>query len=241
MPLGNDGFFSMNELLNAENTSLFTNIDTKTILGKNLVLNFLGKIEFEIKALGFSDTANEIAEYYEFAKKQGGIVEFFSNPVIKMILQEMQDRNILKKYLKQRIFDDIEQEEIECFKNTYKNNEKLTEEIEKDKQEFLKQKRIKDKTIKEIMKENNISYEQAEKIYNKKSISINEFDKKMEEMFKGFLGEDFINTTPLDFLDTKSLDDFKKEEQKRSKKNNKKIKFDDSKQDENADSDNFWS
>ena len=91
MPLGNDGFFNMNQLANTSDTSCFTNINTKTILGKNLVLNFLGKIEFEIKALGFSDTANEIAEYYEEAKKQGGIVEFFSNPVIKMILQEIQN------------------------------------------------------------------------------------------------------------------------------------------------------
>ena len=230
MPLGNDGFFNMNSILNAEDTSFFTNTNTKTILGKNLVLNFIGKIEFEIKALGFSDTANDIAEYYEEAKNKGGIVEFFSNPVIKMILQEMQNRYVLKTYLKQRIFDEIEQQKIECFNNTYNNNEKITEELEKNKQEYLKQKRLEEKQIKKIMEQKNVSYEQAKEIYElqQQEEKINEID----EMFKGFLSDSFP-MKPFGF----ETDNFKKKKTQKSKK----IKFDDTQDDQNTDNDNFWS
>ena len=240
MPLGNDGFFNMNEFANTSDTSFFTNIDTKTILGKNLVLNFLGKIEFEIKALGFSDTANEIAEYYEEAKKQGGIVEFFSNPVIKMILQEIQNKTVLKNYLKQRIFDDIEQEKIKCFNNTYNNNEKITEDIEKEKQEFLKQKRLKDKKIKKIMEEKNVSYEQAKKIYEKDLQ--NSLNTKIDEIFKGFLSEGALEIDTCQPFNFK-IEDVNYEENKKNRfKKTKKIKLDnDTQDDQNTDNDNFWS
>ena len=165
-----------------KNDDLFTTTNTKSILGRNIVKNYLCQIEFEIRTMGYSDSANDIALYYENCKNFD-ILEFFANPVIKMILEEIQNMPTAKRYLKERIFDDIEQEKIENLNNLYNNNEKLTEKVENNKQEFLRLKELKNKKIKKIMKEKGMSFEQAEKELNKQA------KKKIEEVLQQGLSD----------------------------------------------------
>ena len=165
-----------------KNDDLFTTTNTKSILGRNIVKNYLCQIEFEIRTMGYSDSANDIALYYENCKNFD-ILEFFTNPVIKMILEEIQSMPTVKRYLKERIFDDIEQEKIENLNNLYNNNEKLTEKVENNKQEFLRLKELKNKKIKKIMKEKGISFEQAEKELSKQA------KKKIEEVLQQGLSD----------------------------------------------------
>ena len=63
--------------------------DINSVYGKNVIWNFLGKIKGEIKLMGYSNSANEIAEFYDKCKKSGEVAKFFTNPVINMILKEM--------------------------------------------------------------------------------------------------------------------------------------------------------
>lgn len=83
--------------------------DVTTLLGKNVVLNFVAQVNFELQILGWSKTADKIAEFYDSC---GGYCAFMSNPVVKMILDEMEYNPVVKKYLYQRIFQYIEQDKI---------------------------------------------------------------------------------------------------------------------------------
>ena len=53
------------------------------------------------------------------------MISFFTNPVIKMILSEIQYMPTLRTYLKNRIFDDIENDKRENLDNIYNNNEEI--------------------------------------------------------------------------------------------------------------------
>lgn len=46
--------------------NFFEMVDVNTIIGRNMLLNYVGKIGNEIQMLGYSDTSLEIAEFYEF-------------------------------------------------------------------------------------------------------------------------------------------------------------------------------
>lgn len=104
----NDDFNVLNELLGSNN-DLFQQ-DVTTLRGKNVVLDFIAQIDFEIRLFGWSKTASKIAEFHDTC---GGYCIFMYNPVVKMILNETEYNSTVKKYLYQRIFQYIEQDKIQ--------------------------------------------------------------------------------------------------------------------------------
>lgn len=177
MTFGNSMFgdFDIKSMM-ASDTNMFTDTDVKTILGRNIVKNYLSKIDFEIKTFGYSESSIEIIEFYEECKKKGGIVEFVLNPVIKMILDEIENMRTVKSYLKDRIFDDIEDEKSKSLDDLFNNNEEITEKINQEKQDYMLEKEIRRKEIIKIQKRYNCSFEEAEDIYeaHKRQLSMRE-------------------------------------------------------------------
>ena len=196
MAFGNSMFgdFDMKTLI-ASDTNMFTDTDVKTILGRNIVKNYLSKIDFEIKTFGYSESSIEIIEFYEECKKKGGIVEFVLNPVIKMILDEIENMRTVKYYLKDRIFDDIEDEKSKSLDDLFNNNEEITEKINQEKQNYMLEKEIRRKEIIKIQKIYNCSFEEAENIYeaHKRQLSICEQGNNMVNEMKSVFNmlEDF--------------------------------------------------
>lgn len=214
MTFGNSMFgdFDLKNILGNE-TNLFTNTDVKTILGRNIVKNYLSKIDFEIKTFGYSESSIDIIEFYEECKKSGGIVEFISNPVIKMILDEIQSMRVVKAYLKDRIFDDIEEEKAQNLENIFNNNEELSEKINQDKQDFMLQKEIRRKEIIKIQKKYNCSFEEAEKIYerHKQQLAMRELNENAKSELKSvfsMLGEFGLIDEPFDYNKKKNNDSY---------------------------------
>jgi hypothetical protein len=102
------------------------------ILDRNIILNFLGQIEFELGTAGFSSTANKIAEFYVAChKSSSGIALFFSNSVIKFIKEQIKHNFKLKNYLNERFFTPIEEERLRYLNYLYRNSEHLTKAINK--------------------------------------------------------------------------------------------------------------
>lgn len=187
--LDDNSFFSDMESLIQQNRPDVFKTNTKTILGKNIVLNFLGEIEFEIRSVGFSNVANEIAEFYEKCKKSGGIISFFNNPVVKMILVEIQHMPTVKSYLKTRIFDDIEREKVEVLNQTFKDNDKIREEQQVLKQDFVKKKVLYEREIGKIMKKYGCDRQEAEEKYKKFLLQqkTNKIEKELNKQFESYL------------------------------------------------------
>ena len=119
--------------------------DVNSVYGKNVIWNFLGKIKGEIKFMGYSNSANEIAEFYDKCKKSGEVAKFFTNPVINMILKEMIKDSTVKNYLEERIFDLIKKEQIQSLNNILENNTKKYTDLKIKEQEFIANKKIKEK------------------------------------------------------------------------------------------------
>lgn len=196
MTFGNSMFgdFDIKSMM-ASDTNMFTDTDVKTILGRNIVKNYLSKIDFEIKTFGYSESSIEIIEFYEECKKKGGIVEFVLNPVIKMILDEIENMRTVKYYLKDRIFDDIENEKSKSLDNLFNNNEEITEKINQEKQNYMLEKEIRRKEIIKIQKRYNCSFKEAENIYeaHKRQLSICEQGNNMANEMKSVFNmlEDF--------------------------------------------------
>ena len=162
--IGSSDFFDF-DILEQDNLSFFTSTNIKTVLGKNQVLNFVDKMNFELKMFDFSETALNIAEFYEESKNTKGIISFYQNQVIQMILYVIENYPELKKYLYERIFDSIEQDKIKCLDNTFKNNEEIYQKTQKQVNKFVEQKAIYEKQIKKIMKEKKCDRKTAELIY----------------------------------------------------------------------------
>ena len=141
-------FNILNELLGSNN-DLFQQ-DVTTLRGKNVVLDFVAQIDFEIRLFGWSKTASKIAEFYDTC---GGYCAFMSNPVVKMILDETEYNSAVKKYLYQRIFQYIEQDKIKDLDRIFNNNECLTNDIKAKEDKYIE---LQDKVNREI-KERSIS------------------------------------------------------------------------------------
>lgn len=135
MFIDNDDFGLPSDLFE-DNDNLFKQ-NINTILGKNVVLNFVARVNFEILNLGWSQTANKIAKFYDSCNSY---ITFMSNPVVKMILEEIEYIPATKKYLNQRIFQYIEKDKIKDLDRLYKNSERITEDIksEEDRRQQLK-------------------------------------------------------------------------------------------------------
>ena len=177
--IGSSDFFDF-DISEQDNLSFFTKTNIKTVLGKNQVLNFIDKMNFELKMFDFSETALNIAEFYDDTKNTKGIVSFYQNQVIQMILYVIEDYPNLKKYLYERIFDNIEEDKIKCLDDTFKNNEEIYNKTQEQVNKFVEQKAIYEKKIKKIMKEHKCDRKTAELIYE------NEKLKKMAQK-QGFM------------------------------------------------------
>jgi hypothetical protein len=167
--IGSSDFFDF-DISEQDNLSFFTKTNIKTVLGKNQVLNFVDKMNFELKMFDFSETALNIAEFYEESKNTKGIISFYQNQVIQMILYVIEDYPNLKKYLYERIFDNIEQDKIKCLDNTFKNNEEIYQKTQEQVNKFVEQKAIYEKQIKKIMKEKKCDRKTAELIYENEKL-----------------------------------------------------------------------
>ena len=177
--IGSSDFFDF-DISEQDNLSFFTKTNIKTVLGKNQVLNFVDTMNFELKMFDFSETALNIAEFYDDTKNTKGIVSFYQNQVIQMILYVIEDYPNLKKYLYERIFDNIEEDKIKCLDDTFKNNEEIYNKTQEQVNKFVEQKAIYEKKIKKIMKEHKCDRKTAELIYE------NEKLKKMAQK-QGFI------------------------------------------------------
>lgn len=144
----NDDFNILNELFGLSD-DLFQQ-DVTTLRGKNVVLDFVAQIDFEIQLFGWSKTASKIAEFYDTC---GGYCIFMSNPVVKMILEETEYNSVVKKYLYQRFFQYIEQDKIKDLDRIFNNNECLTNDIKVKEDKYIE---LQDKVNREI-KERGIS------------------------------------------------------------------------------------
>lgn len=144
----NDDFNILNELFGLSD-DLFQQ-DVTTLRGKNVVLDFVAQIDFEIQLFGWSKTASKIAEFYDTC---GGYCIFMSNPVVKMILEETEYNSVVKKYLYQRFFQYIEQDKIKDLDRIFNNNECLTNDIKAKEDKYIE---LQDKVNREI-KERGIS------------------------------------------------------------------------------------
>lgn len=144
----NDDFNILNELFGLSD-DLFQQ-DVTTLRGKNVVLDFVAQIDFEIRLFGWSKTASKIAEFYDTC---GGYCIFMSNPVVKMILNETEYNSTVKKYLDQRFFQYIEQDKIKDLDRIFNNNECLTNDIKAKEDKYIE---LQDKVNREI-KERGIS------------------------------------------------------------------------------------
>ena len=144
----NDDFNILNELFGLSD-DLFQQ-DVTTLRGKNVVLDFVAQIDFEIRLFGWSKTASKIAEFYDTC---GGYCIFMSNPVVKMILEETDYNSMVKKYLYQRFFQYIEQDKIKDLDRIFNNNERLTNDIKVKEDKYVE---LQDKVNREI-KERDIS------------------------------------------------------------------------------------
>ena len=177
--IGSSDFFDF-DISEQDHLSFFTKTNIKTVLGKNQVLNFVDKMNFELKMFDFSETALNIAEFYDDTKNTKGIVSFYQNQVIQMILYVIEDYPNLKKYLYERIFNNIEEDKIKCLDDTFKNNEEIYNKTQEQVNKFVEQKAIYEKKIKKIMKEHKCDRKTAELIYE------NEKLKKMAQK-QGFI------------------------------------------------------
>lgn len=174
--MDNSDFFDINELLQDDYVDFFTTTDVDSIFGKNLVLNFLSKIDLELKMFGYSDVALEVADYYSQIKLQKGISAFYENPVIKMILEEIQYMPTVRNFLNKRIFNLIKQEYIAEMNKTFKENEILTKKVKSlEKQKDKKVKILKSKKEKPI---NDIDVEEYLNIFLSTPIKKEEKEKK---------------------------------------------------------------
>lgn len=218
-----DFFGNIDNLFGNEDVGIFTT-DISTIIGKNIVLNFLCKIDLEVRMFGYSDAANEIAVYYQDCKESCKLFSFFSNPVLKMILQKIEKMPAVKTYLDERFFDDIEQEKIEYLNNLYNNNEQISKDVNKSENEYNLSQECKKREIKKIQKKYSCTLEEAEKRYNQQNEQLNdETSSSIVSLLSAF------NGTPIPYK-TWSVDTSKEIDLTEPVK----------KEDKNIDTDNFW-
>lgn len=239
--IGSSDFFDF-DISEQDNLSFFTKTNIKTVLGKNQVLNFVDKMNFELKMFDFSETALNIAEFYEESKNTKGIISFYQNQVIQMILYVIENYPELKKYLYERIFDSIEQDKIKCLDNTFKNNEEIYQKTQEQVNKFVEQKAIYEKQIKKIMKEKKCDRKTAELIYEVEKIK--KIAKKQGLILPSF-GVEFPNIpniTGTGIPQTPQKDSGSKDLNLPDKEiKMEEITIDDTQIENSSDDENFWS
>ena len=184
--------------------------DVNSVYGKNVIWNFLGKIKGEIKFMGYSNSANDIAKFYDKCKKSGEVEKFFTNPVINMILKEMIKDSTIKNYLEERIFDLIKDEQVQMLNGTLKDNNQKYNDLKIKEQEFIADTKIKEKQ----------KIKNCEDLIKEKSLN-------MPYSIWNILNNPINTNLGLT-------------EQNRHDNTNQNIKFDNSDDIKEDDSDNFW-
>lgn len=239
--IGSSDFFDF-DISEQDNLSFFTSTNIKTVLGKNQVLNFVDKMNFELKMFDFSETALNIAEFYEESKNTKGIISFYQNQVIQMILYVIENYPELKKYLYERIFDNIEQDKIKCLDNTFKNNEEIYQKTQEQVNKFVEQKAIYEKQIKKIMKEKKCDRKTAELIYENEKLK--KIAKKQGLILPSF-GVEFPNIPnitgtgiPKDIQNNNGMQDLPLPDKEIKME---EIVIDDTQIENSSDDENFWS
>ncbi len=135
------------KILNGDDEDLLiSSFDVKTITGRNKILNFVEQMNLELNMLGFSNSSVEIARFYDSLKARGkNSHKFYTHPVIKMILETIEDKPNLKKYIQTRILDEIQKDLIKEYNNIYNNNDKIyNDNLEKNKN-FIEEQQEKEK------------------------------------------------------------------------------------------------
>lgn len=239
--IGSSDFFDF-DISEQDNLSFFTSTNIKTVLGKNQVLNFVDKMNFELKMFDFSETALNIAEFYEESKNTKGIISFYQNQVIQMILYVIENYPELKKYLYERIFDSIEQDKIKCLDNTFKNNDEIYQKTQEQVNKFVEQKAIYEKQIKKIMKEKKCDRKTAELIYENEKLK--KIAKKQGLILPSF-GVEFPNIPnitgtgiPKDVQNDNDMQDLPLPDKEIKME---EIIIDDTQIENSSDDENFWS
>lgn len=239
--IGSSDFFDF-DISEQDNLSFFTSTNIKTVLGKNQVLNFVDKMNFELKMFDFSETALNIAEFYEESKNTKGIISFYQNQVIQMILYVIEDYPNLKKYLYERIFDNIEQDKIKCLDNTFKNNEEIYQKTQEEVNKFVEQKAIYEKKIKKIMKDKKCDRKTAELIYENEKLK--KLAKKQGFIIPSF-GVEFPNISNLATIEipknTQKTDNTQGSPLPDTEIKTEEIIIDDTQIENSSDDENFWS
>ena len=239
--IGSSDFFDF-DISEQDNLSFFTKTNIKTVLGKNQVLNFVDKMNFELKMFDFSETALNIAEFYDDTKNTKGIVSFYQNQVIQMILYVIEDYPNLKKYLYERIFNNIEEDKIKCLDDTFKNNEEIYNKTQEQVNKFVEQKAIYEKKIKKIMKDKKCDRKTAELIYENEKLK--KLAKKQGFIIPSF-GVEFPNIPSITVTeipkDTQKTDSAQGLPLPGTEIKTEEIIIDDTQIENSSDDENFWS
>lgn len=157
-------------------------INPQSVLGKNKVLNFLGTIGFEISTLGFSNKANEIAEFYDNLKQEKGAVgikEFCDNEVIQSILTEMKSMPTVQRYLNERIFDLVKQDMVNTLNALFNDSEKI---LKKNKEKEKKQENKKEKNKNKNKKGNQQNRQETMFMTSSEPLNLEELFKTLRQL-----------------------------------------------------------
>lgn len=253
MPFEDSGFFGIDKMFDDDKGCFFTDVDVNTLTGKNQVLNYLARMDLELRAVGYTEAVVEIAGFYDDFCTKGGnkIADFYLNPVAQMILEKIEEMPRLKAFLYERVFDEIKEQYIKECEQTYLQNENLENKVQEQEQNFKKDKVLQNREIKKLAKENNISFDEAKKLYEQNKQD--EIEKEHLMNFLNRLPKSFA--LPMDSLNNKTCIDVtnlinpKKSKHRQNKKNNDKTKYisldddiknNDNNNDDTDDLNNFW-
>lgn len=185
MNFDNNDFFSMFSGGSAFGGASLFFINPQSVLGKNKVLNFLGTIGFEISTLGFSNKANEIAEFYDDLKQQKGAVgikEFCDNEVVQSILTEMKSMPTVQRYLNERIFDLVKQDMVNTLNALFNDSEKI---LKKNKEKEKKQENKKEKNKNKNKKGNQQNRQETMFMTSSEPLNLEELFETLRQLEQG--------------------------------------------------------
>lgn len=148
-------FMNLGDIFGSKHSDII-NTDINTISGKNVVLNYIARIDMEIGMFGYSDSSLELIDFYEECKSSGNLLKFCDNPVIKFIKEKMVKYPAVKAYLEERFFDEVEIDIVKFYNNIFENNEKINEDIKVKEEDYNQVKEI-ESDKKAIFKDMNLS------------------------------------------------------------------------------------
>lgn len=134
-------FMNLGDIFGSKHSDI-VNTDINTISGKNVVLNYIARIDMEIGMFGYSDSSLELIDFYEECKTSGNLLKFCDNPVVKFIKEKMIKYPTVKAYLEERFFDEVETDIINFYNNIFENSEKINEDVKVKEADYNQVKKI---------------------------------------------------------------------------------------------------